>query len=127
VRALDGLRRYSASNAVRPGGRGERATGELCIARSRTSRHDVPSLTSAGGAHDHRRGDLDGLQDDPVAERVGAGDPVGAGQDGHAGGLEDAEVRRGDRQHGGDVDGEQDRRRGAEPGPVVEPERDQQQ
>ena len=81
-------------------------------------------LDERGRAHHDGGGDLDRLQDDPVAERLGGADAVAARQHRDAGGLEDAEVRRRQRQHGGDVDGEQDRRGRAEPRPVVvEPER----
>ena len=61
-------------------------------------------------AHDQRRRDLDGLQDDAVGDRFGGRDVVGARQHGHARGLEDTHVggRRGD--HGRDVDGEEHRR-----------------
>ena len=70
-----------------------------------------------GHAHRQRGGDLDRLEDDPVGEGVGLADAVGR-QHRHAGGLEDAEVRRRGRQRRGDVDREQHRggRADARPG-----------
>ena len=50
-------------------------------------------LHERGRAHDHGGRDLDRLQDDPVGERVGRADAVGA-EHRDARGLEDAEVRR---------------------------------
>ena len=79
-----------------------------------------------GDAHQHRRGELDDLQDDAVGERVGGGDVVGAGEHGHACRLEDADVGRGGGDHRGDVDGEQHRRGAGDPDAAVEAERHQQ-
>ena len=60
----------------------------------------------------------------PKPSAVRRGDPVTARQHGHARGLEDAEVRRRDGEHGGHVDREEDGRGRAEPGALlVEPER----
>ena len=64
----------SASRECECRGRAESWTGEVCSARRRTSRQDTPSLTSAGAPMIDGGGDLDGLQDDPVAERVGGAD-----------------------------------------------------
>ena len=90
--------------------RGSR-TGAACIVRSRTSRQESPSLSSAGRPMISAVSDLDRLQHDAVGDRFGRGDVVGAGQHGHAGGLEDADVGRRGRDHRGDVDREQHGRR----------------
>ncbi len=78
-------------------GSGASLTGAACIVRSRTSRQESPSLSSAGRPMIERGRELDGLQHDAVGDRVGRRDVVGAGEHGDAGGLEDADVggRRG--------------------------------
>ena len=73
-------------------------------------------LDQRRGAEDDGGGDLDGLQDDPVGEGVRVADAVGAVEDEDARGLEDADVRRGERQDRRDVDREQHRGRRAEVG-----------
>ena len=98
--------RRAAAPAARPARSAARAGARRC--------QDRPSFSSAGIPMTHGGRDLDRLQDDPVAERVGLRDAVAAAQHGDAGRLEDAEVRRRRRQHGRHVDGEQHGRGGAE-------------
>ena len=92
-------------------------TGAACIARRRTSRHDMPSLTQRRHAHQDRGRDLDRLQDHAVGDAGAQADVPAGVQHGGAGGLEDTEVGRRRRQHGGDVDREQDRRGSREAAP----------
>ena len=126
-RAASRRRRPRAPTARAPCSSRGRRTGVACIVRRRTSRQESPSFKQRGQAHDQRGRELDRLQHDPVGDRFGRGDVVGAGEHRHAGGLEDADVRGRGRDHGGDVDREQHRRGRAGAGLAVEPERHQQQ
>ena len=108
--ARQGTQRRSGVD-VEPRASAARAGGQLdrrgIIARSRTSRQDMPSLSSAAppsGSRYH----LDGLQHTPKATPVPK-PTCSRVQDRGAGGLEDTEVRGG-RGHRRDVDGEEHRR-----------------
>ena len=86
-----------------------------------------PFAEQSWNTHQDSGCDLYRLQHNPVCESVGGADAVGAGENGNAGGLENANVgrcRRDQRRH---VDSQQHGGGGTDAGAAVEPDRRQEQ